>query len=391
MRRFRYTMIIAGMSVWVLMWGLIGGATAEADKQALDADNPLRPLPTIPLGVNKTFDQLDKPPIPQRVRLGRWLFFDKRLSIDSTVSCATCHRPEHGFSEPTSVSTGVNDMKGKRKAPPVLNLAWTVYPHFFWDGRAGSLEDQAVGPMINPVEMAMPDHDLVIERITAVKGYAKYFKQAFGDETVTLDRIAHAIADYERTLLSGNSPWDRWTADMTDHDRDQLAIAHDQDDDPYSDGEPDYPAFKDGQHVPAQVKLGHWLFHGKAMCNQCHLGFNFTDQQFHNLGVGYDAQTKQFNDVGRFDVTKNLEDTGAFKTPLLRDVSKHAPYMHDGSIPTLRQVVELYNRGGDKNPYLSPKIEPLNLTDSEIDALVAFMRALDGQGYDDPGPTVFPQ
>lgn len=214
---------------------------------------------------------------------------------------------------------------------------------------------------------------------------------------MTIDRIAGAIADYERTLLSGNSPWDRWLANLSDHDRLQLAISDDQeqDDDPYGDedetAQPAYPSFQDGPYVSARVKLGHWLFHGKARCNQCHLGFNLSDQLFHNLGVGWNGQSKQFLDVGRFAVTGNISDLGAFKTPGLRDVAKHAPYMHDGSIQTLREVVQLYNRGGESNPHLSAKIEPLNLTEEEIEALVALMQALDGEGYQDQPPTVFPQ
>lgn len=377
----------------VIVLVLYAGGPEDQQAAAWEQANPIQPLPNPPLGVNKSFDDLENPPTPQRVRLGRWLFFDPRLSVDGTVSCATCHRPEHGFSEPTAVSTGVGGKKGGRKAPPVLNLAWTVYPHFFWDGRAASLEGQAKGPMINPLEMAYPDHNAVVERVRAVEGYRPYFVEAFGDEKVTIDHIAHAIADYERTRLSGNSPWDRWQANLTDHDHEQLQIDPDpQEDDPYADDTaPAYPAFQDGPEVSAKVKLGHWLFNGKAACNQCHLGFNFTDQLFHNLGVGWDKQAQQFKDLGRSEISKKPEDQGAFKTPTLRDVAKRAPYMHDGSVATLREVVELYNRGGDANPHLSPKIKPLNLTEAEVDALVALMEALNGEGYQDQPPAAFPQ
>ena len=139
------------------------------------------------------------------------------------------------------------------------------------------------------------------------------------------------------------------------------------------------------------MKQGHELFYGKAQCNQCHLGDNFSDSLFHNLGVGWDPVTKTFKDEGRFLVTKKPTDRGAFKTPTLRDITKHAPYMHDGSVATLKEVMELYNRGGDNNPYLDPKVEPLHLTDAEIDAVVAFMQALDGEGYQDVAPTDFPR
>jgi cytochrome c peroxidase len=161
--------------------------------------------------------------------------------------------------------------------------------------------------------------------------------------------------------MSGNSPWDRWR-----RNRDQKA-------------------------VDDQVKEGHELFFGKAQCNQCHLGNNFTDSRFHNIGVGWDPRTRTFKDEGRYVVTRDRADHGAFKTPTLRDVTRHAPYMHDGSVATLREAVELYNRGGERNPYLDPKITPLHLTAAEVDALVAFMRALDGEGYMDAPPARFPE
>ena len=325
-----------------------------------EADNPLKPLPKPPLGIDRSLDELKDPPTPETVRLGRWLFFDKRLSLDNSISCATCHRPENGFSEPTPVSTGIHGKAGTRKAPPVLNLAWTIYPNFFWDGRASTLEEQALGPVANPIEMGST-HDSMITTLSGVKAYAPYFKAAFGDDRVTKDRIARAIADYERTLFSGNSPWDRWQAG------DKTAVSE-------------------------QVKKGHELFFfGKAACNQCHLGQNFTDSSFHNLGVGWDERTKTFKDEGRSAVSKKDEDRGAFKTPTIREVAKRAPYMHDGSHKTLREVVEFYNKGGERNPHLSSKMKPLGLTSEEVDALVAFMEALSGEGHQDPGPKEFPK
>jgi cytochrome c peroxidase len=328
--------------------------------------NPIAAIPKGPLGTEIDLAALPDPPTPARVRLGRWLFYDKRLSGDNTVSCSSCHRPEHAFSEPTPVSAGVRGQKGSRKAPTFINQAVTLYPHFFWDGRAGSLEDQALGPIANPIEMGST-HASMIETLSKVPAYGPYFKEAFGTPEITKERVAKAIADYERTRMSGNSPWDRWR---------------------YS---------KDDGAVSQQVKDGHELFNGKASCSQCHLGNNFTDSQFHNLGVGWDAAARRFKDEGRWTVSKNLGeearqgDRGAFKTPTLREVTKHAPYMHDGSTATLREVVEFYNRGGIKNPWLDPKIKPLGLTDAEIDALVAFMQALDGEGYQDTAPTSFPQ
>jgi len=173
-----------------------------------------------------------------RFRRGRRLFYDKRLSGDGTLSCSTCHRPENAFSEPTPVSSGIRGQKGLRKAPSFINEAVTLYPHFFWDGRAGSLEDQALGPIANPIEMGST-HESMIETLSRVPGYKPYFKEAFGSEEITKERVARAISDYERTRLSGNSPWDRWRSN-----RDEKAVSD-------------------------QVKQGNELFYNKARCNQC--------------------------------------------------------------------------------------------------------------------------
>jgi cytochrome c peroxidase len=346
--------------------GLALAVACRTAPPAWEAANPIRPLPAGPLGTEIDLTALPEPPTPERVRLGRWLFYDKRLSGDNTISCASCHRPEHAFSEPTPVSSGVRNQRGARKAPSFVNQAVTIYPHFFWDGRAGSLEDQALGPIANPIEMGNT-HQSMVETLTQVPGYEPYFKEAFGTSEITKERVAKAIADYERTRMSGNSPWDKWR-----YNRDQNAVS-------------------------AQVKQGHDLFQGKANCAQCHLGNNFTDGLFHNLGIGWTAGTKTFKDEGRWVVSKHLGeegragDRGAFKTPTLREVTKHAPYMHDGSIATLREVVEFYNRGGEKNPWLDGKVKPLNLTDAEIDAIVALLQALEGEGYQDAPPASFPK
>ena len=149
-----------------------------------DKENPVKPLPTPPLGISSTFAELKEPPTPERVRLGRWLFYDKRLSIDKSVSCATCHRPQNAFSEPTPVSTGVRGQKGTRKSPSFINQAWTLFPNFFWDGRADSLEAQALGPVANPIEMGS-NHEAMVQTITGTGAYKKYFKEAFGTEEIT--------------------------------------------------------------------------------------------------------------------------------------------------------------------------------------------------------------
>jgi cytochrome c peroxidase len=354
--------------------GVIGYLAASLDSRRLppwELENPIQPLSEPPLGMEFYFKEADQPPIPARVRLGRWLFYDTRLSADDTISCASCHRPEHAFSEPSAVSTGINGRKGNRKAPALVNLAvqprlMTARPDekvarfLFRDGRARSLEEQVSGPIESAAEMGN-SHAAMIRTLSDIPAYKPYFKEAFGTDDITRERVAAAIADYERTRMSGNSPYDRWRFGRQ-------------------------PAA-----VPAAAKLGHDLFSDKARCSQCHSGSNFTDGRFHSLGVGWNAGSKAFTDEGRYLVTRHPDDRGAFKTPGLRDVSRHAPYMHDGSIATLREVVELYNRGGIDNPYRSASIVPLGLAPAEIDALVAFLRSLDGEGYQDVAPKAFPR
>ncbi|MGH6970103.1 MAG: cytochrome-c peroxidase, partial [Caulobacteraceae bacterium] len=319
--------------------GLTAACTSKPAAPAWEIANPIQPLPTPPLGITSSFSELKTPPTPARVRLGRWLYFDKRLSGDGTISCASCHVPADGFSTRTAVATGIRGQHGTRKAPSFINEAWTLYPYFFWDGRAASLEDQALGPIANPIEMGS-SHAKMVETVAAITGYAPYFQEAFGSPAVTSDRVVHAIADFERTVMSGNSPYDRWRLD-----RDQSAVSD-------------------------AVKRGYNLFFGKAGCNQCHLGQNFTENRFHNIGVGWDPATRTFKDEGRFAISHQAVDHGAFKTPTLRDVALHPPYVHDGSFATLRDVVEDYNKGGEPNPWLDPKIKPLHLTDQEVDDLV---------------------
>lgn len=331
---------------------------------AWEVESPVRPLPAPPLGSPVDLAQLPFRVTPEKVRLGRWLFHDTRLSDDGRVACGTCHRPHLGFSEDQPVSTGVRGQKGARRAPPILNSAFAIYPVYFWDGRTSTLVAQAKGPMENPVEMGMT-HDRIVLAVRGVASYRRYFREAFGDDRIDIDRVAEAIAAYEATRLSGNSPFDRFDA-----------------------GDP-------AALTPLQ-RAGHGLFFGKAGCNQCHLGPNLTDTRFHNLGVGWREPPAGadprggFADAGRFAVTREERDRGAFKTPTLREVARRPPYMHDGSVPTLREVVRLYDRGGIRNPWLAPEVRPLGLEAAEIDALVAFLEALSGEGFQDQAPSAFP-
>ncbi len=309
------------------------------------------------------------PTSPTRVRLGRWLFFDKRLSADNTVSCATCHRPDSAFSHTVPVSAGVGGQRGRRKTPSIQNLASRTVlipaedrgPTFFWDGRAPSLEAQVLMPIKDPNEIGL-EHPALIARLSAVSGYAPYFAEAFGSRRITTDAVASALADYVRTRMSGNAAFDRW----------------------------EYG--KNPRAISPQARLGYDVFSFKGRCGMCHAGFNFSDGEFYNLGVGWNRIEGAFADEGRRAVTGVPNDTGRFKTPGLRDVEKRPPYMHDGSLPTLRDVVEFYNRGGIRNPWQTPRLRrPLDLTDEEIDALVAFLRTLTGEGPQDQGPNFFPQ
>lgn len=330
---------------------------------ALESANPLAPLPKLPLGVEGKvkWEEVagDFKVTPARVRLGRWLFYDKRISADGTISCATCHRPEFAFSEPTPVSTGIKGQKGGRKAPPIINAAWPIYPVYFWDGRADSLVAQAKGPMENPIEMGNT-HAAISKTVAAIAGYRPYFKEAFGDDAVTIDRVAEAIAAYEATLLSGDSRFDRFVKG-------------------------------DKKALTPQEQKGKELFEGRATCVECHLGTNLSDAKFHNLGVGWNEKEKKFADEGRSKISKDPAELGAFKTPSLRDVTKHAPYMHDGSLATLKDCVEHYNQGGIKNPTLDPKMKKLDLKPDEVDALVAFMKTFDGEVAMEKSPDKFPQ
>jgi cytochrome c peroxidase len=302
---------------------------------------------------------------PEKVRLGRWLFYDARLSADGTISCATCHEPTEAFSECEAPSTGIGGQRGRRKAPPILNAAFPVSPRWFWDGRAASLAEQAKGPIENPVEMGSSGA-AATRTIAAIPGYAPYFREAFGDPGVTFDRIAEAIAAYEATRLSGNSRYDRFDAG-------------------------------DASALTPLERQGRDLFFGRADCRQCHLGPNFTDGQFHNLGVGWTGAPASgpalegFADKGRYEVTRDPKDLGAFKTPTLRDVSRHPPYFHDGSAEDLWDTVLHYWRGGVANPWLSERMRPVPLGRDDVRALVAFMNALDGEGWADEPPALFPR
>jgi len=300
--------------------------------------------PKAPLGLPPLTWPRQNPYSAAKVELGRYLYFDRRLSSDETVSCASCHEPQKAFTDGAAVSTGIKAQKGNRNAPTIINRAYSLAQ--FWDGRATTLEEQAKGPIGNPIEMGN-SHEAIVARLKTIAGYRALFTKVFGTDEITIDRTAMAIACFERTVLSGNSPYDRYKAG------DKRAM------------------------TPVQVQ-GMSVFFDKAKCDKCHEGSNFTLNAYANLGIGTD---KPEPDVGRFAVTKDPRDWGVFKTPTLREVARTAPYMHDGSLKTLDEVVEFYNKGGIKNKNLDSNLRPLNLTDQEKKSLVEFLKALSGEGW----------
>ncbi|HET6150759.1 MAG TPA: cytochrome c peroxidase [Polyangia bacterium] len=276
-------------------------------------------------------------PSAAHVELGRTLFFDPRLSRASCMSCATCHNPGFSWGDglPRAVGHGMKTLG--RRTPTVLNIGWAEA--FFWDGRAETLEQQALGPIAAAGEMNLP-HGEMIKRLENIAGYKPLFSAAFGDTNVTKEKVAIAIADFERTIVSTDAPFDRWLA-----------------------GEK--------AAIPTSAKRGFALFNGKADCAKCHAGWRFTDDSFHDIGALGD-------DVGRATLLPGLESMDhAFKTPTLRDVALRAPYMHDGSEGTLEQVIELYDKGGRvRRPGLATEVHPLQLTAQDKRDLVDFMLTL---------------
>ncbi len=308
--------------------GLLAGALSVGT--ALAQESPwLRPA-AVPAPA-------DNQPTATRIELGKKLFFDPRLSGSNWISCATCHNPALGWSDglPTAIGDGMKVLE--RNTPTILNTAYNRFQ--FWDGRARTLEEQAIKPIIAEVEMNQ-DMDELIEELKAIPGYVALFEAAYPGEGITADTIAKAIASFERTIVSTESPFDRWQK-----------------------GEENA--------VSDAVKRGFELFQGKARCVVCHQGFNFTDDGFHNVGLKGDK------DPGRYKLVKVKVLKHAFKTPTLRDVELTWPYMHDGRYQTLEEVVEHYNRGGDTK-VVDPNIRPLGLSKQEVADLVAFLKSLTG-------------
>lgn len=290
----------------------------------------------IPLGLARVMPTPAQNPITdEKIEMGRRLFADPRLSRTGTIACTSCHDPQRAFTKPEAISPGIEGRLGRRNAPTVLNRGWGRV--FFWDGRTATLEAQVLEPIADPNEMDLP----VAEAAKRVG--------------VSVEVLSQALSTYVRSLMSGDSPYDRFVA-----------------------GERTV--------LTSRQRAGLRVFQGRGMCLSCHEGPNFTDEELHNTGVAWippadgRAETGRFNDRGGEAFSGRLSERGAFKTPTLRDVGHTAPYMHDGSLQTLEEVVDFYNRGGRPNPYLDPKMERLDLPEEDTQALIEFLRtALNGR------------
>jgi len=345
------------------------GAESNTDKSLLG-------LPPVPV-------PQDNPQTPAKIALGDKLFHDKRFSIDGTVSCANCHDDNKAFTDRLPVSQGHHGLTGTRNAPTVINAAFNKTQ--FWDGREPDLESQAKQPFVNPIEHGLKDHQPIVDIVRQDPDYVAAFKAVFNisADKLSIDHVAKAVASFERTLVSGDSPFDRY----------------------YFAG--------DAKALTEAQQRGLQLFLGQGRCVSCHVIENnqalFTDHKFHNIGIGINPiqqdvprfaaafleakakggvvdemvlTDKKASELGRFAVTDEINQIGAFKPPTLRNIAQTAPYMHDGSLKTLKEVIVHYNNGGagksgDKiNPYLSGGIRPLKLTEAQINDLVAFLDAL---------------
>ena len=335
------------------------------------------------LGLPELAIPADNSQSAEKIQLGKDLFNDTRFSLDGSISCASCHLPDCAFSDGLPQAKGVNNQTGHRNTPTILNAAF--FEHTFLDGRADSLEQQALGPILNPVEHGIKDKQAIVQILLQDEDYKRRLQKVFNisEDEISANHLAKAIASYERTLIAGNSAFDRY---YFGRDRSQLS---------------------------ASAARGLLIFRRKGNCANCHeISMKhalFTDNRFYNIGWGFDKiksrldniliaikennlesldlSTEQKSELGRFNVTGKIQDIGKFRTPTLRNIALTAPYMHDGSVKTLEDIVEYYDKGGEKNRFLDAAIYPLHLTDQEKADLVAFMKSLTSQSYEHLGST----
>jgi cytochrome c peroxidase len=351
--KFRQALILGSMAAIVIVVGVANsclGAAIVGETRRVDiTQHPSQGLETMKSEYRRPYFTpfpTDNPFTLEKVSLGKALYFDTRLSVTSAQSCASCHSPGFGWGDGQSVGVGQGMMKLGRRSPSIVNAAWGGI--FMWDGRAESLEEQALGPIQSPAEMNMPIERLM-DRLASISGYDRLFAAAFPGEGITPKTLAKAIATYERTVVSDYAAFDAWI-----------------------DG--------NEQAISEEAKRGFVMFNTKAHCSSCHEGWNFSNEGFHDIGLASP-------DVGRGQFLKNVTKMQhAFKTPGLREITNRGPYMHDGSIGTLEDVVEHYDRGGIDRPSRSDLVTPLGLTVQEKADLVAFLKSLTSN----PNPTSVP-
>jgi cytochrome c peroxidase len=361
MRQQGGILFIAVISAVVSFSSCTGRRSGDPGKVATERAVPVGPavkLPPPPLGLPPVPVPKDNPATAQTIALGRKLFYDNRLSANNSISCASCHNPQLNFTDGRPHSTGVSGKTGQRNAPTIVNAAFGRLQ--FWDGRAKTLEEQVGGPMANIAEMNQP-HEVAVSKLNKDLDLRRDFEKAFGKGRITLAKIEQAIASFERTLVSGNSAFDRY-----EYGGDKTALS---------------PAAIRGLAVFKDPKRGN--------CASCHVINSqyalFTDSLFHNLGVGVNDEG-EITDLGRYTETHRDADRGAFKTPTLRNVGLTAPYMHDGKLRTLKEVVDFYAGHGNSNPHLDRLLSTINLTGRDRSDLVAFLESLSSDPPPDAGP-----
>jgi cytochrome c peroxidase len=324
-------------SIFLITIAIIAGCGRNGNQTAGTFTPEIQPLPAQLTTYEPMAIPPDNPMTPEKIALGRQLFFDERLSFDGSRSCYSCHVCEHGLTDGLPKAIGAGNKQLTRSSPTLWNIGY--HKEFYWDGRSPSLEKQALGAWTGGNMGAKADE--IVAKLNALEDYKAQFRKVFNSDA-TPDNVVKAIAAYERTLISGNTPWDRWKAG-------------------------------DNTAITLSAWRG-WNIFQAIKCNNCHDGVLFTDQQYHNIGIGTDQKEP---DPGRFNVTKKPEDTGAFKTPTLRDIAKSAPYFHDGSAKTLEEAVDVMLGGGKPNQYLDKKnLEAHKLEPGQREDLLNFLRSL---------------
>ena len=331
----------------IVLLGVAGRATAEFAEVSRGS--------SLPLGLPPLATDVEGPPAPAKIALGKQLFFDPRLSADKSISCASCHDPQQGWSNGARFATGIDGQIVKRSVPTVVNSVYVS--SYFWDGRADTLEEVVPQPIEHPREMGL-SMDEAVQRLNAIEGYRSQFQQTFGSDA-TRETLAEAVAAFLRTLVAGNAPFDRYRAG-------------------------------DLEALSPAARRGHDVFFFRANCQMCHRGPLLSDGGFYNLGVGMDTPEP---DPGRAAVTGDATyDTGAFRTPSLRDLSRTGPYMHDGRFATLEEVFEFYEHAGVPSPFRMQMLNIVVLTDQEKQDLIVFLKeGLTSDDYPEVMPPSLPE